>query len=232
MEIGNYRILTNGKEFKIQRRGFFWGWNNLRAIAQGGGEYVPTYDTVEDAKEEIEYLIDVDERRKAPEPKWRPVAEPTPYQGTIRYLKGEDGDIRKPLPDHLSSKHVKPDPNPEPPVPPRNRKVTAEEIKKSHEIVRASSSVGQVQNIQRHNLIYSRHYTRRKIREGSYIYRKNKYWVENGGQTLKFKDPTTRKWIDAIIYTPDGKWGEHYVREIEDFKLKFSYYGPKKEVEL
>jgi len=38
---------------------------------------------------------------------------------------------------------------------------------------------------------------------------------------VKMKDPTTRKWVEAIEYSPENNKFAIYVREKEDFKRKF-----------
>lgn len=56
-----------------------------------------------------------------------------------------------------------------------------------------------------------------------WVYPKNghKYAIVNQGVT-RMKNPTTKEWIDAIIYT-DGKG--FYVRDVSDFNKKFKLEG-------
>jgi len=49
-------------------------------------------------------------------------------------------------------------------------------------------------------------------------YKENKYQIL---QVVKMKDPSSREWVDAVVYCPaEGKF-QMYVREMEDFKVKF-----------
>lgn len=52
-----------------------------------------------------------------------------------------------------------------------------------------------------------------------YWYKGNKYVIAN--DKAKMKDPSSREWVDAVLYFPVGSSGTTYVREKSDFEAKF-----------
>lgn len=61
-----YRIVSNGYDYKIQKRGFLCGWKDLKVLGtRTNCFFTPTYGSIEAAKYVLKDLIDDDKRKSA-----------------------------------------------------------------------------------------------------------------------------------------------------------------------